>query len=169
MRGALPALITAILLATAWADSTEAKQWRCVTEKKVGAKLSKDLKPTEFYVDDEEFRVMDRESVLELYKIDPSTAFFDDHMEKDFLIRRASRDPRVVSSWLGLDISGGQEGEASPYMYASDLTKTFLGGFDFDVQSGRFQFTQQGTYAWKGPEEGDDAAFSFGTYRPYYD
>ena len=51
MKGTLPALITAVLLVTAWADSTEASQWRCVTEKRVGAKLSKDLKPTEFYLE----------------------------------------------------------------------------------------------------------------------
>ena len=134
----------------------------------MGVKLSKDLKPTEFYLEGEEFRIMDKESVLEIYKIDPSESIlWGDAYDADFLLRKASSDPKEVSSWFGLDTFLKESIVTS--MWSLDATKIFLGSFIFQVESGRFQFTDEGGYAWNGPEEGSDPAFSFGKCRPYYD
>ena len=168
MRGTFPALITAVLLTTAWAYSTEASQWRCVTEKKVGVDISDDFRPANLYLGREEFRVMDKESVLELYKVDPSEHLFPQHYDMDFLVRKVWSDPKNHQSWFGLDSNIANVG-LEDAKWSSDLTKTFFGSFIFHVESGRFQFMKEGGYAWGGPEEGGDPSFSFGTCRPYYD
>jgi hypothetical protein len=61
------------------------------------------------------------------------------------------------------------DGETPTSMWSDDFAKVKIGSFTFHVESGRFQFTKEGSYAWMGPEEGNDPAFSFGTCRPYYD
>jgi hypothetical protein len=165
MKGTLPALIIAVLLATAWADSTEAEQWRCLTEKKVGAKVSQDLRPTAFYLDGEEFRVMDAASLLERYKVTPYT-----DSEASYFMRKSSEDPKNGNNWFGLKMPFDTPNGGTPKsLWSEEFAKALLGSFIFHVESGRFQLTREGGYAWKGPEEGDDAAFSFGTCRPYYD
>ena len=131
----------------------------------MGAKLSQDLKPTEFYLEGEEFRVMDAESVRERYEVIPYS-----DIEPSYSYRKSSSDPTQSFAWGGLDKPyDTPDGETPTSLWSDKPSKAMIGSFIFHVESGRFQLAREGGYAWKGPEEGDDAAFSFGTCRPYYD
>ena len=163
------ALMMTAFLASTWADSTMAEQWRCVVEKKVGAKLEKDLKPTEFYLNDEEFRILDRQSIVKQYETDPRESFWDFEKTATYYVRKASADPREAGSWYARDHPDTKEGETPKSLWTDDEATVFLGDLKMDVASGRFQHTVLGGYVDFGPAEGDDPVFAFGTCRPYYD
>ena len=139
-------------------------------EKKVGAKLEKDLKPTEFYLNDEEFRILDRPSIVKQYETDPRESFWDFDKTATYYVRVASADPREAQSWYTLDHpTDTKEGETPTSLWTDDTSTTFLGDLKMEVASGRFQHTYLGGYVFQGPAEGDDPVFAFGTCRPYYD
>ena len=166
----ISAMVTTAFLMSTWADSTMADQWRCVVEKKVGAKLKKDLKPTEFYLNDEEFRILDRQSIVKQYETDPREGLWDFEKTASYYVRDASDDPREADSWFALEHpTDTEEGEAPASLWTDETATIFFGDLRMHVASGRFQHTKLGGYAWQGPAEGDDPVFAFGTCRPYYD
>ena len=160
------ALMMTAFLASTWADSTMADQWRCVMEKKVGAKLERDLKPMEFYLNDEEFRILDRPSIMKQYGVDPREGIWDDDKTATYYVRKASQDPRK-QAWFPLEHSrSAKEGGPPRTMWTSD---NIIGPMKVHIESGRFQVIKAGSYVWDGPDEGADPWFGFGTCRPYYD
>ena len=165
----ISAMITTAFLALTWADSSMAAQWRCIVERKVGAKLEKDLKPSEFYLSDEEFRILDHQSILKQYETDPRTSFWSFNNPARYYVREASADPRVADSWFALEQPAETEGETPSSVWTDSTASTIMGHLAMDVESGRFQHTARGGYVWQGPADGDDPVFSFGTCRPYYD
>lgn len=139
-----------------------------MVEKKVGVDLSNDLAPAGFQLEGEEFRIVDKATLVEQYGIDPEASWALGE-DRDYFVRRASDDPRRGISWYGVGAGRDpKKGETPTDLWTDETGSIMMGHLRVNVVSGRFQHITKGSYPESG-SDGADPVFSFGTCRPYYD
>ena len=82
-----------------------------------------------------------------------------------YLLRQLRRNPSNPFSWTSCEATGEEKLER---VTCSKEDRNFV----FDARTGRFAYSRLGTWheeASNSDYSGDDAYFSFGTCKPYYD